>query len=417
LLDKTSLLAGSARFDLCGACSQAAGGRQRSVDDRWIYPAALPDGRTIRLLKVLQTNVCTKDCQYCENRASRDVRRESFSPEELAKLFLSLHRADKAGGLFLSSGVAGRADTVMARMIATAEILRRRHRFHGYIHMKILPGASRAAIERAAQLSNRISINLEAPGPGRLERIAGEKDFLRELLPQTEWIQQVVADPKTRANSHTTQFVVGASGESDREILKWTDWLYKGRGLYRAYYSAYEVPDEDTRLDAPPTPLMREHRLYQSDFLLRKYGFGLDELVFEGTGDLSLKVDPKERWAQEHAEWFPVEILTAPQELLLRVPGLGPVSAKRICSWRRQNGLRGPDDLRKAGLVLKKAAPYLLLKGKPLPIQPSQLALPFSSDSPIPSLAGDLQITPGSNVQVTGARRWLRVPWPRRCTG
>jgi len=380
-LEKTSLLAGSARFDLCGACSQPAGGRQRSVDDRWIYPAALPDGRTIRLLKVLQSNVCTKDCQYCENRVSRDVRRESFTPEELAKLFVSLQEAGKAGGLFLSSGIAGRADRVMERMTATAEILRRRHRFRGYIHMKILPGSSRAAVERAAQLADRISINIEAPGPQHLERIAGQKDFLNDLLPQTEWIQQVVADPGTRARSHTTQFVVGASGESDREILKWTDWLYKGRGLYRAYYSAYEIPDEDTSLEAPATPLMREHRLYQSDFLLRKYGFSLDEFVFERAGHLSLTVDPKERWAQDHPEAFPVEIMTAPPEILLRVPGLGPVSAKRICSWRRKGSFRGPEDLRKSGLILKKAAPYLLLNGRPLPGQPSQPNLPFGRAS------------------------------------
>lgn len=377
MLEKTSLLAGSARFDLCGACSQTRGGRERSAEDRWIYPAALPDGRTIRLLKVLQTNVCTRDCQYCENRAGRDVRRESFSPEELARLFLSLHEAGKAGGLFLSSGIAGRPDAVMGRIIATAEILRVRYRFRGYIHTKILPGSSRAVVERAAQLSDRISINIEAPGPRHLEKIAKEKDFLKELLPQTGWIQQAVADPGVRAKSHTTQFVVGASGESDREILEWTNWLYRSRGLYRAYFSAYEVPDEDTRLEAPPAPLMREHRLYQSDFLLRKYGFSLDELVFEKNGDLSLTVDPKERWAQEHPEAFPVEVTTAPLETLLRVPGVGPVSARRICSWRRQGGFQGPEDLGKAGLVLRKAAPYLLLRGKRLQSRSPQPALPF----------------------------------------
>lgn len=377
MLDKTSLLAGSARFDLCGACAQPGGGRQRSVEDRWIYPAALPDGRTVRLLKVLQTNACTRDCQYCENRASRDVRRESFSPEELAKLFASLHEAGKAGGLFLSSGIPGRADRVMERMIATAEILRRRHRFNGYIHMKILPGSSRAAVERAARLADRVSINIEAPGPQHLERIAGQKDFRKELLPQTEWIRVAVSDPGSRAKSHTTQFVVGASGESDREILKWTDWLYRARGLYRAYYSAYQVPDEHTRLAAPPTPLLREHRLYQSDFLLRKYGFSLEELVFEETGDLSLTVDPKERWAREHPEAFPVEIMKAPQELLLRVPGLGPVSAKRICAWRRQGGFRDAGDLRKTGLLVNRAAPYLLLHGRPIVGRSSQPALPF----------------------------------------
>ena len=338
-------------------------------------PCRPPDGRTIRLLKVLQTNVCTKDCQYCENRVSRDVRRESFSPEELAGLFVSLHRAGKAGGLFLSSGIAGRPDRVMERMTATAEILRRRHRFRGYIHMKILPGSSRAAVERAAQLSDRISINIEAPGPQHLERIAGQKDFRNELLPQTEWIRQVVADPSTRARSHTTQFVVGASGESDREILKWTDWLYKGRGLYRAYYSAYQIPDEDTSLDAPPTPLMREHRLYQSDFLLRKYGFSLDEFVFERAGHLSLTVDPKERWAQEHPEAFPGRDHDGPAGNSRTRSRPRPGLCKEDLFRRGTGRLPGPRRPSQDGPALEEGRPVSPAQGK-TPRRPALAALP-----------------------------------------
>ena len=376
---KVGLLAQSARFDLCGTCGQPGSARQRMTlpVERWIYPSALPDGRTVRLLKVLQTNSCTRNCLYCENRVSRDIARESFSPEELAMLFERLRAGGHAEGLFLSSSIARSPDADMARMIATAELVRRRFRFQGYIHLKVLPGASQAAIERAAQLADRISINLEAPGPEALGRIAMQKNFLKDILPQVAWIQQAVEDPRLRARSHTTQFVVGAAGESDFEILHWADRLYRKTRLQRAYFSAYQVPDEDTPLSSLPASLVREHRLYQADFLLRRYGFNLNELVFQPEGLLSLEVDPKQAWAFRHPEIFPVDLAKAPIEILLRVPGIGPVSAKRICSIRSR-GLSGiPEDLKKLGVVLKRAAPYSLWEGRALSAGRSQDELPF----------------------------------------
>ncbi|MEW6442976.1 MAG: radical SAM protein [bacterium] len=379
---KAGLLAQSARFDLCGNCGRPGSGRQRSAapEGRWIYPSALPDGRTVRLLKVLQTNRCTKNCLYCENRVSRDIPRDTFSPEELARLFENLRSGGAADGLFLSSSVSGRPDGDMARMIATAELLRRRFRFRGYIHMKILPGASRPAIEAAARLADRISINLEAPGPAALARIAAQKEFPRDIEPQIAWIQQAVEDPGLRARSHTTQFVVGAAGESDLEILRSTDLLYRKRGLERAYFSAYQPPDESAPLTSPPVPLMREHRLYQADFLLRRYRFELDELVFQADGLLSLEVDPKQAWAGRHPEFFPVDLARAPLELLLRVPGIGPVSAKRICSWRRSGVLREGSDLKQTGVVLGRAAPYSLWKGRRVSAEEGQPSLPFRAE-------------------------------------
>lgn len=378
--DKADLLARSAVYDLCGSCSSAGGGRIKDPLGRWIYPAALPDGRTVRLLKVLQTNLCRNDCSYCANRASRDVPRERFSPEELARLFMDLSLAGIAQGLFLSSAVEAGPDHGMARMIATAEIVRKRFEFNGYIHLKILPGASQAAIEHAATLADRISINIEAPGPDALSRIARQKDFRTEILPQTEWIRRAVEDRRFRARSHTTQFVVGAGGESDRDILRWCEWLYTKRRLSRAYFSAYQVPDEDTPLTAAPAPLMREHRLYQADFLMRRYGFCYDELEFEPSGNLSLEVDPKQKWADRHPEWFPVDILTADFEQLVRVPGIGPLTAKRICTLRaqRQTRFTTASDLRRAGVILERAARYVVLGGRRLePPPPAQMDLPF----------------------------------------
>lgn len=276
----------------------------------------------------------------------------------------------------------------MARMIATAEILRKRFEFNGYIHLKILPGASRAAIEHAAKLADRISINIEAPGPDALAKIAHQKDFRTEILPQTEWIRRAVEDKRLRARSHTTQFVVGAGGEADRDILRWCEWLYTKRRLSRAYFSAYQVPDEDAPLTAPPTPLMREHRLYQADVLMRRYGFCFDELEFEPSGNLSLDVDPKQKWADRHPEWFPVDILSADFEQLVRVPGIGPLTAKRICTLRtqRQTGFTTASDLRRAGVILERAARYVLVGGKKVhtPL-PAQMDLPFPAAHECPT--------------------------------
>lgn len=349
-----------------------------------MYPAVLPDGRTVRLLKVLQTNVCSKNCLYCANRVTRDIPRETFSPEELARLFDEMRRARLVQGLFLSSAISGCPDRDMGRMTATAAILRGRYGFRGYIHLKILPGASRDAIEQAARLADRISINLEAPGEEALGKVAGQKRFSEDILRQVRWIHEAIGDPGSRAKSHTTQFVVGAAQEADRDILAWTERLYRRESLARAYFSAYQIPDSETPLRSAPTSLLREHRLYQADFLLRKYGFRLEEIVFEPNGNLSLATDPKQAWAQRHPEAFPVDLATAPLELLLRVPGVGPVSAARICRARREDGL-GPDpaaSLRRLGVVVNRALPYCLWKGRALAEAPQQQVLRFGEEDP-----------------------------------
>ncbi len=365
LFDKAKTLGEAAKYDLCGACGPTA---QRVKDDlgRWIYPAALPDGRTIKLFKVLLTNACENNCLYCFNRRDRDFQRLTFQAEELAHLFDQLYRADLAQGLFLSSGVQRSPERAMERMIATAEILRTRYLYRGYIHLKILPGASFAAVERATEVADRVSVNLEAPSQEFLARLTPNKRFDDQLLAPLRWVRKLLEDEhrRVRRGGQTTQFVVGAAGESDRDILRTTEMLYQEVGLARAYFSAFQ-PVEDTPLEShPPTPLMREHRLYQTDFLFRKYGFSLEELIFDQGGDLPLQADPKLMWALSHPEAFPIEVNKASREGLLRVPGIGPRSASRILKCRRLGKLRSLKDLTRLGAVAKRAAPFILLEGK-----------------------------------------------------
>jgi len=361
---KIETLGRSAQFDLCGECSRGPGTkRRRGSADQWIYPAVMPDGKRIRMLKVLMTNVCRNDCFYCANRCSRDIRRTSFEPEELARLFESLHRASLVQGLFLSSGVRGSADRTMERMVAAAERVRRGG-FAGYVHVKVLPGASFGAIDAAARVADRISVNLEAPNPQRLVRIAPDKDFDEDIVRRMRWIQSLVQRRDARAHAHTTQFVVGAAGETDREVIARVHQLYTRFGLSRAYYSAYQRPDRDVDRDVPTVPLMREHRLYQTDFLFRRYGFRCDEIPLDEAGNLDLARDPKQAWAEAHPERFPVEVNRAPRPLLLRVPGIGPKSASRICRTRTKTRIRRLADLAALGVVARRAAPYVLLAGR-----------------------------------------------------
>jgi len=324
----------------------------------------MPNGETILLLKVLMSNECRNDCYYCVNRCSHSFPRESFRPEELAALFLELDRRGLARGLFLSSAVVRDADGTMDRMLATAELLRLRHRFNGFIHLKVLPGASYDRVARAAELADRISINLEAPNAERLQAIGPDKDFDEDLARRIGWIGKLVARKDTKARGHTTQFVVGAAGESDAEILKTTDALYKRVGLSRAYFSAFQPLAGSPLADRPAPPLLREHRLYQCDFLFRRYGFKLTEIPLADDGNLSLHADPKLLWAQQHPDRFPVEVNTAGRTTLLRVPGIGPRSARRILRMRRTERFRRLDALRGAGVVTRRAAPYIILDGK-----------------------------------------------------
>lgn len=369
VVKKIEALGESAQWDLCNACGAAT--RRRDDLGRWIYPAALPDGKRVRVLKVLLTNVCEKNCYYCAVRASRDVPRTSFTPEELAGAFDRLVRADLVDGLFLSSGVCAGAGSTMDRMIACVELVRSRYQFSGYIHLKLLPGVSEAHVERALHLAQRVSVNLEAPSAERLAAIAPRKDFFEELTGPMRLAKRLIDDSGGRLApaGQTTQFVVGAAGEADREILDTTARLYREMDLRRAYFSAFQ-PVPGTPLDGlQPTPAWREHRLYQADWLLRFYGFGFDDLVFDGGGNLPRQADPKMLYARTHPELFPVEVNRASREELLRVPGLGPRSVTRILSWRRQGTLRGLDDLSRAGAVAQRAASFVLLDGQRPPHQ------------------------------------------------
>lgn len=359
---KLELLGEQARYDLSCACGLDPA-RRRAETGRWIYPTAMPDGSRKRTLKVLLDNACHNDCGYCAQRAGRDTRRTRLTPEELARLFDQLVRARKVEALFLSSGLGGNAVRTMDRMIAAVELIRSRCAWRGFIHLKILPGAQHAQVERAARLAQRISINLEAPGARRLAMLSKEKDFQTGILERMWWIKNLVSDRRTLAKGHTTQFVVGASGETDAEIVKASARLYDDYRISRVYYSKFQ-PVAHTPLEhLPPVSFMREHRLYQVDFLLRKYGFDRDEIPFEEDGNLSLDDDPKTGWARRHPEVFPLEVNKAGRENLLRVPGLGPVTVDRILAARSQGTIRWLDDLDKLGVVSRRAAAYLLFDG------------------------------------------------------
>lgn len=360
--EKVKRLSRSVQYDLCGFCGQS---RVPSPSGGWIYPAALPDGRRILLLKTLMTNACQNDCLYCVNRAGRDFPRFSFRPEELARLFMLLYDRGAVRGLFLSSAVFDQPDATMEQMIETVEILRFKYRFTGYVHLKVLPRTSFDLVERAVSLAQRVSVNLEAPNPERLKLIAPAKDFKQDLLLLMNWIHSLISEQNGRRVTQTTQLVVGAAGESDLEILRTTDWLYRKLGLSRVYFSAFH-PVPDTPLEGhPPSPPLREHRLYQSDFLLREYGFSFDELPFALSGNLPLRPDPKLAWALQHPEFFPLEVNRASRWELLRVPGIGPKSASRIIKFRANDKFRTLKQLKGVGTVVKRAAPFILIDGKP----------------------------------------------------
>lgn len=375
---KANLLGQAAQYDLCAACGNKAS-RVRDDVGRWIYPAALPDGRRVNLFKVLLTNACERDCGYCANHVMRDVRRAGYTPDELAATFGELVRRGAATGLFLSSAICESPQRTMERMIATVEIVRRRYLFDGYVHLKILPGAERAEVERATELAQRVSVNLEAPNAERLARLSAKKDFEGDLLGRMRWAQEYMRAHGTAPAGQTTQFVVGAAGETDHELLLTTSRLYRELGLARAYFSAFQPVPGTPLENLPPTPAIREHRLYQSDFLLRFYGFGFDELVFDGEGNLPWAADPKLAWALSHPEWFPIEVNRADREALLRVPGIGPRSAGRIVGERRHRALRELEVLRRLGVVVQRAAPYILLAGR----RPTR-QLPLWPEGPTP---------------------------------
>jgi predicted DNA-binding helix-hairpin-helix protein len=375
--EKVELLGRSAQFDICASsCFNTGEGRRRAPQsERWIYPAALPNGKTIRLFKVLMSNACRNDCAYCVNRCGGRGHPASFTPDELARTFLDLHHRGLAQGLFLSSAIED--DRTMSRMLDAAEIIRHRARFPGYIHLKILPGASFGQVQRAAELAQRISINLEAVDQAHLQKLAPDKNFKEDLFSRMRWIKESIAKREGICRGHTTQFVVGATGESDREIIDTVGNLYREMQLERAYFSAFQPVAGTPLAEAPPAPLMREHRLYQVDFLFRRYYWKKEDIIFQSDGNLSLKYDPKMIWARSHPEVFPIEVNQADLEELLRIPGIGPLSAKRILASRGKVKLQDLQDLRGFGAATKRAAPYVLINGRRGAAPEAQVSLGF----------------------------------------
>jgi predicted DNA-binding helix-hairpin-helix protein len=337
----------------------------------------LPGGGFTHLMRVMQTNACSLSCGYCPTYCGGRMRRTALSPEEVASTFSEAHRKGIADGLFLTSGIPGRAYRSMDRMLAAVEILRRRERFGGYVHLKLLPGAEPAQVEQAARLANRLSINLEGPADIYVRHLAVEKNFSGDLLPKLEQAGRLSLAARLDAGTSsiatagtTTQFVVGAAGERDREILGLVARLERQRLLHHAHFSSFQPVVGTPMEGAAPTPPIRELRLYQAEHLLRQYGFGYDELVFEADGNLTLDRDPKAAWALAHEEVFPVEVTTAPYEILLRVPGIGPKSARLLVAERRRTVIRGLTDLRRAGVDTARAAYFLALGGRRLGRQP-----------------------------------------------
>jgi predicted DNA-binding helix-hairpin-helix protein len=322
------------------------------------------------MLKTMLTSACERNCHYCPFRAGRNYRRATFKPEEMAKTFMHMQRAGMVDGLFLSSGIIKGGASTQDKLLDAADILRHKLGFRGYLHLKIMPGAERAQVERAMQLADRLSVNLEAPNTRRLQMLAPMKVFTEELVRPLQWVEEVRRSRPQhlgwngRWPSTVTQFVVGAVGESDLELLSTADYLYDRLRLRRTYFSAFSpvagTPLEET---APENP-WREHRLYQASFLLRDYGFDMEEMPFDHGGNLPLGLDPKMGWAQRNLMEDPVEVNRADRETLLRVPGIGPKGAQAILRARRQSKLRDVQDLRQIGVVTARLAPFVLFDGR-----------------------------------------------------
>ena len=372
LLDKLAILADAAKYD----ASCASSGTERrdsrgakagigSTEGMGICHAYAPDGRCISLLKVLLTNACVYDCLYCINRRSSNVRRARFSVDEVVRLTLGFYRRNCIEGLFLSSGIIHSPDYTMEQVVAVAKCLREEHGFRGYIHLKTIPDADPALLAEAGRHADRLSINVELPTAAALAELAPEKDLprIRRSMGRMRLrIDEAKAEkkaPRFAPAGQSTQVIVGADASADRAILAMSANLYGSYGLRRVYYSAFSpIPDASTALPPRPAPLVREHRLYQADWLMRFYGFEAAEITTDAAGNLDLEIDPKTAWALANRARFPVDVNRAPREALLRVPGLGVRSVNRILRARRHRRLR-LDDLARLAVPLRRAAPFL----------------------------------------------------------
>jgi putative DNA modification/repair radical SAM protein len=375
LSEKLAILADAAKYD--ASCSSSgttarnarASGGIGSTTGAGICHSYTPDGRCVSLLKILLTNYCQYDCLYCINRVSSSVPRARFTVEEVVGLTLDFYRRNYIEGLFLSSGIIRNPDYTMEQVVAVARSLREEHKFRGYLHLKTIPEASQGLIDEAARYADRISINVEMPSAGDLQRLAPEKHLprIREAMAGIRTrIEQAKAEraksPKALPYApagQTTQMVVGATPTPDRAVLEQASTLYRAHRLRRVYYSAFSpIPDSSSHLPLVAPPLVREHRLYQADWLIRFYGFEAPELTTPEAPDLDLRTDPKLGWALRHPESFPLNVNSAPRELLLRVPGLGVRNVDRILRIRRWHRLRVADLVR-LKVPMKKALPFL----------------------------------------------------------
>ena len=381
LLEKLTVLTDAAKYDAACTSSGVRRGFQPGKIGNTTSPIAgcchsfSADGRCITLLKVLMTNSCVYDCRYCVNRRSNDTRRAAFTPKELAELTIQFYRRNYIEGLFLSSGVLRSPDYTTEQMIEALRILREDYGFNGYIHAKAIPGTSPELVYRLGLLADRLSVNIELPSEQGLRSLAPDKSRSAILCPmglirdQARQSKSELAKykhaPAFAPAGQSTQLIVGATQDTDRHILHLTESLYAKYRLKRVFYSAYVPIVESSLLPSLDTkpPLLREHRLYQADWLLRFYGFRAEELLDEQHPDFNPRIDPKCFWAICHPEQFPVEIMRAEYETLLRVPGIGPVSARRIVSARRVSHLRY-EDLSRLGVVLKRAQFFITCGGR-----------------------------------------------------
>jgi predicted DNA-binding helix-hairpin-helix protein len=331
-----------------------------------ITNVATPKG-SLPILKTMVTTACERNCFYCPFRAGRSkMKRLTFSPDELAGGLDTLQRAGRVQGMFLSSGIIKGSVTTQDKILDTAEIVRRRYEYRGYLHLKVMPAIEYDQLYRLMQLADRVSVNLEGPTQERLEALAPKKDFQRELLNMLQLAAQIRrAHPSEKLASTVTQFVVGAVGDTDRELLSLSNRLYRQYGLTRAYYSGFSPVIQTPFENLPATDPLREHRLYQASFLLRDYGWHVEDLPFLPDGNMELALDPKRAWAERHLREAPLEIMAARRDQLLRIPGIGPVAAETILQARRQGKLTSLLDLRKLGVrAPEQAAPYILLSGR-----------------------------------------------------
>jgi len=360
---KLAILSEDAKYDLSCACGcKDDDRRKRGPGGMWIYPVSVPRGGRSIIMKSLLSNACQNNCRYCPLRLGQDIPRYTLEPEEMARLFMDYQRYQKLHGLFLTSGVNRNPDATMQQIVDTARLLRKRYAYRGFLHLKIIPGASDAAIEAALGLASAVSLNVEAPNRSSFQNLTTSKDFDRDIVGPIQHISRLTASGGRYSHvKQTTQFIVGAANEHDRDILTATFGLYRRLHLNRVYFSAYQQQTDEHENIISDNLLTREHRLYQAEFLLRKYRWPLEDIAFEADGNLSLGTDPKLRWAQQHPEYFPVRLRSASRESLLRVPGLGPITAGRIMAARRNGGLRSLGDAGVVGKRLAKAWPYVVM--------------------------------------------------------